>query len=133
MSEENVEIVRSAFQAFEEGGVDPALAFVHPDIEWEARLDLPDSDVYRGHTGVRRLFARFTEVMEDIWFRPDELIDAGDRVVVPLSWGGTGKSSGVAFEEREETWVYSFRDAKIARVQEYATKQQALKAAGLSE
>jgi ketosteroid isomerase-like protein len=133
MSQENVEVVHSAFRAFEEGGIDQLLGLLHPEIEWEARLDLPDSEVYRGHDGVRRLVARFAEVIEDIWIRPREVIDAGDRVIVPLRWGGRGRSSGVEFEEVEETWVYSFRNGKIARIQEYASKDQALEAAGLRE
>lgn len=133
MSQEHVELVRAAAQAFEEGGIEAGLAFLHPEIEWEARLDLPDSEVYKGHDGVRRLLARFSDVMDDVWFRPQEVIDAGDRVIAPISWGGRGRASGIELEEREETWVYTFRDGKIARVQEYATKQQALEAVGLRE
>lgn len=133
MSRENVEMVRAAANAFEEGGIEAGLAYLHPEIEWEARLDLPDSEVYKGHDGVRRLLARFTEVVDDVWFRPREVIDAGDRVIVPIRWGGTGRASGIALEEREETWVYSFREGKIARVQEFATKGAALEAVGLAE
>jgi hypothetical protein len=39
--------------------------------------------------------------MDEMWFQPDDLILAGDQVVVPLRWGGRGKGSGIGFEERE--------------------------------
>jgi ketosteroid isomerase-like protein len=59
-----------------------------------------------------------------------ELIDAGEQVVVPLRWGGRGKASGAAFEEREETWVFTLSKGLITRVREYAAKADALEAAG---
>lgn len=56
-----------------------------------------------------------------------------DQIVVPLRWGGKGKGSGLNFEESQETWIFTVRNAKIVRVTEFATRKQALKAAGLSE
>jgi ketosteroid isomerase-like protein len=70
--------------------------------------------------------------MDDMWFEPDNLMLAGDRVVVPLRWGGRGKGSGVVFEERE-AWVFTVRDGVIVRVEEYGTREAALEAAGLKE
>jgi ketosteroid isomerase-like protein len=142
MSQENVEVVRKVFEAatkgvFGEGrsfSPEAILGFLSSDVEWHSRGDLPDSEVYRGHAGVRRLFARFDEVMEDIWFEvAGELIGAGDRVVAPLRWGGRGKGSGVDFVEEQEAWVLFFGGGKIVRVEEYATRAEALEAAGLSE
>jgi ketosteroid isomerase-like protein len=133
MSEESVEVVCAAFEAWQ-GGVNCLFDFLADDIEWEVRPDLPDAERYRGHDGFRRLNARFSEVMEDMWFRPAEFIAAReDQVVVPLAWGGRGKGSGVTFEERPETWVFTVRDGKILRVKEFATRQQALTAVGLQE
>jgi ketosteroid isomerase-like protein len=134
MSQENVEIVRAAFEALQNQGADSVFAFLAPGVEWEARPDLPDSGTYTGHDGVRKLLSRFTDVMEDIWFRPQEFIPVSEaEVVVPLRWGGRGKGSGLDFEERRETWVFAVRDGKIARVKEFATREQALEAAGLRE
>ncbi len=140
MSEE-MEVIRKAFEAAAEGGGEAGrfspeaiLGFLSTDVEWHSRGDLPDSEVYRGHAGVRRLFARFDEVMEDIWFElAGELIGAGDRVVAPLRWGGRGKGSGVDFVEEQEAWVALVRGGKIVRIEEYATREQALEAAGLRE
>jgi ketosteroid isomerase-like protein len=53
-----------------------------------------------------------------------------DQVVVPLTWGGRGKGSGLNFEERRETWVLTVRGGKIVRIREFATREQALTALG---
>jgi ketosteroid isomerase-like protein len=82
---------------------------------------------------MRRLFEDFDEVLDETWDSPQEPIDAGDRVVVVLRWGGRGKGSGVVFEERQESWVVTVPDGRIMRVKEYAGKQEALEAAGLRE
>ena len=126
MSEAEVEVVRRAAAAWVEGGVEAMLGFVDPEIEWLTRPDLPDSDLYKGHDGVRRLYQRFEEDLEDMYYEPDELIDAGDRVVLVFHWGGRGRGSGIQVEERGEAWVLRVSGGKIVRVDEYPNRQQAL-------
>jgi len=76
----------------------------------------------------------FTDVMENMWFRPEEFIQVNEEeFVVPVRWGGRGKGSGLDFEESRETWMFVVRDSKIVRVKEFATREQALEAAGLRE
>jgi ketosteroid isomerase-like protein len=133
MSEENVEIVRAYFEARREKGREGVFDFLSPGVEWEARSDLPDTETYIGHDGVRALFSRFREVMDDMWFQPEDFILAGEQVLVPLRWGGRGRGSGVVIEEREEAWAFTVRDGAITRVKEYATTEAALEAVGLSE
>ena len=127
---EDVELVRAGFAAFAEGGNESVFEFLAEDVEWRVRADLPDADIYRGHDGVRQLFARFADVMERIWFEAEEFIDTGEHVVVPLRWGGRGKGSAVEFEERE-AWIFTVRDMKIVEIREYATRELAVEAAGL--
>jgi ketosteroid isomerase-like protein len=133
MSEAEVEVVRRAAAAYTDGGGEAVLEFLHPDVEWRARPDLPDAGVYHGEEGFLRLTGRFDEVLEDIYLEPVEIIGAGERVIARLRWGGRGKGSGVEFEETEETWVFTIRRGKITRVDEFATKEEALAAAGLAE
>ena len=62
-----------------------------------------------------------------------ELLEVGDdKVVAVHRISGTAKQSGI---ESEMTYaaVYRFRDGKVSRGREYATREQALEAAGLSE
>jgi uncharacterized protein len=124
-----VDVVRSGFGAFAHGGVEALLPHLTDDVTWTVRSDLPDAGTYRGHDGVRRLIARFAEVLEDMQFQPQEFIDAGDRVVVPLEWWGRGSASGAAVAERQgETWVFTLRGQQVCEVREYARKAEALEA-----
>ena len=132
MSQQNVGIVRSLFSSFEKQGPEGTFRFLSPEIEWEVRPDLPDSRTYKGHDGVRELLATFEDVLDEQWYSPRELIPTGDLVVVPLRWGGRGRASRVKVEEREETWVLTLQDGAVTRVTEYATKEAALEAVGLS-
>jgi ketosteroid isomerase-like protein len=131
MSRHSVEVVRAAFGVWQERGI--TSDFLAPDVEWEVRTDLPDAGRYVGHAGVRRLSARFDEVMGDRWYRPEDFIPVGDDVVVPLTWGGRGKGSGVDFEERRETWILTVPAGEIVRIREFATREQALRAVGLHD
>ena len=135
MSQENVELLRRLFELFSERDLDWDLVFelVAPDIVWEVRPDFPDAAVHIGPDGMRRLSDGFDDVVDETWYRPLEFIESADQVVVPLRWGGLGAGSRAAFAEREETWVFTFRDARISHVTEYATKREALEAVGLSE
>jgi ketosteroid isomerase-like protein len=136
MPGENIDLVRSAFEALRgalDTGSEEVLELFAPGIEWEVRADLPDCDTFRGHDGMRRLLESFEEVMEGMWLEPQEFIEAGERVVVPLRWGGRGRASGAEFEEREETWVFTLSEGRITRVNEFAARAAALEAAGLGE
>ena len=61
MSQGNVEIVRNAFQTLGTEGIDAALAFVSPDVVWYPTDRWLDDSAYRGHDGMRRLSAAFSE------------------------------------------------------------------------
>ena len=59
-----------------------------------------------------------------------ELIDAGDKVISLVVTRGRGRSSGVETELRHYG-VWTIRDAKIARVAWFYSREDALRAAGL--
>ena len=132
MSEENVEIVRHAFEALEQGGVDAMLDFCSPDIEYRVRRDLPDARTYHGHDEVRALAADWQRVFEDFHLGPEDLIDAGNSVIGIMRISGRGATSGVEAGNPYAT-VCAVRDGKIWRISDFPTREEAFEAAGLSE
>jgi ketosteroid isomerase-like protein len=62
----------------------------------------------------------------------EEIIDAGDRVVLSAHHRGRDRGSGIKVDARYYE-VYTLRDGKIIRVDEYTERIAALEAAGLSE
>jgi ketosteroid isomerase-like protein len=138
MSEENVEVVREAFEASRrpdqgEGDPEAIFEFFDPAIVWEVRSDFPDAETYTGYEGMRLLSAAFREALDQTWYRPLEFIDGGDQIVVSIRWGGRGRGSGIEIAESEEFWVFTLRNGKIVHVREYADRNPALEAAGLRE
>jgi ketosteroid isomerase-like protein len=75
---------------------------------------------------------RWASEFEELTVTIEEIIDAGDQVVVVAHHRGRGRQSGVKVDTRFYE-VYTVRDGKVARVDEYSEWEEALEAAGLSE
>jgi ketosteroid isomerase-like protein len=131
MSEENVEAVRRQHEHFTRSGeVLPEI--YHSNAEWVAAPEDPDAATHRGLEAIRGYFAQWTEMFEGIDLRAEELIDAGDKVFAWIRFSGTGSTSGAPVEMKQAQ-IWSFRDGKVERVEEYFDRAEALEAAGLQE
>ena len=90
MSEENLEILRAAVEAWNSGGTDDMLAFYAEDVIWYPFPDAPGgSDGLHGHSAVRELMAGWTDSFEGFAVVTDELRDLGDRVLWLGEMSGT--------------------------------------------
>ena len=126
MSRENVETVRRGHERLLEAGLAGILDTLDPEIEWRAAQD---SRSHRGHAGVERSVNSWFEVWEDYEAEIEELIDAGDGVLVVINSRARGKGSGVTVRHRYYR-VCTVRDGKIVRMLEYSTRSEALQALG---
>ncbi len=137
MSQENVEVVRAAFDAFNREGVEAfASRLFSPEFVFDAsRAGIPGVGVYRGSDQVGAFFEKdwFGAFPFEEWeVEVEELIDRGDRVIVMSRQRGRGASSGVA-AELELGNIFTLRDGEIVRVELYSDREKALEAAGLPE
>ena len=141
MSQENVEIVRAALNAFaelDEGLVDRQQLeeFFAPDpittfSGFEAFLG--EQSTIRGADEFLKLRAAWMEPYDDFSYEPVKIIDAGgNRVVATLHQRGKPHGSD-SWVEMDYGIVYSVEERLITRGDFYATPEQALEAAGLRE
>ena len=130
MSQENVEVVRAVYEAGGAGDLPRAMAGIHPEIVWEAIESAPDFGTYRGHEGVTAYMQGWLDDFYDMGMELREVIEAGDRLVIVQRGAATGRGSD-ARGEIDYAVVYAYRDGKLFRVNEYATKEEALEAVGL--
>jgi ketosteroid isomerase-like protein len=131
MSRENVESVQQGFEALRRDGVEAVLELVDPEFEMATPPELTlEPSTYRGHAGLRRYFETFYEVMDEVRFEPEEFIDAGDRVVVPVRLVVRGRGTGIETDQRLVI-VWTLREGKLVRLHAYRTKAEALAAVGL--
>jgi ketosteroid isomerase-like protein len=134
MSEENVEIVRRAFEAFTRGDIEAVLRMCDEDVVVTQAQELPGvPPPQRGHEGVLIAFAYWPQQWDDYRIEIRGVIaDPGDHVVVGTRESGRGKQSGVDVVA-EFTFLFTVRDKKITELRTFVQEDQALEAAGLRE
>ncbi len=140
MSEENVKLVRQGWELFQAGVArgDPAgdvfdAGFVAPDFEWVPPSGFPGASVYRGRDGFAEFMRAWAAEFDNLTFRLERVIDAGDNCVVALiHQTATGKGSGVPVE-LDQGVIYELEGGRVIRCRNFASHAEALEAAGLSE
>ena len=135
MSQENVEIVRAAFAAWNAGDMDAVFALYHPEVVYHPRADEPDPSPHIGRDAYERLARGFAESFSEVSFEILELIDAGDHVIASTVLHAVLHGQGSASAGVSDTYVfvYELRDGLVVEGWEYRTKQEALEAVGLLE
>jgi len=136
MSGENAEIVKRVYDAVARHNTGAVLAAYDPEVEWDLSGsvwgDLTGRSVYRGHEELRAFYREWYDAWEQYEEAVEEVIEAGERVIVVATGEGRGRASGA-----EVGWtqygVWTIREGKIVRVAWFETRAQALEAAGLSE
>jgi ketosteroid isomerase-like protein len=138
MSQENVQILSRMFESFSQLETENLQAFldqfIDPDVDWRAvEGAVDDVGGMRGTEAIRLYIADWMDTFDDLTFTPDEVIEVDvDRVLVCLRLGGRARQSGIE-TQLSFAVVYTIRDGRLVKVREYATKGEAVKAAGLSE
>jgi len=133
MSQEYVEIVRNAFRTFGADGIDAALSCVSPDVVWYPTDRWPDGSAYRGHDGMRRLAAAFSENFDDFRYEVHDIRAAQERVVVLVDMIGRIKHSGAEVRQRLGFVISGFREGTFGEVRAFPTWSDALAEIGLEE
>jgi hypothetical protein len=126
MSQRNVDILRSAYDAFDRGEANALFDVLDPAIEWQS---LEDTEPKYGVEGVLESVGAWFQVWDDFHIEPEEFIDSGDRVVVVVKERGRVAGSGEQVTQRFFQ-VWTLRDDRVVAFREYKTKREAVDAAG---
>jgi ketosteroid isomerase-like protein len=133
-SQQNVEMVREANEAFNRGDFAGMFAGVaHPDFEYTTSGLIPGAmGVYRGTAGYARFLEELWAEFDDVRSQIEEVIEVEDQLAVSLTIRARGKQSQV-----ETRWTFTqlwtLREGKVLRGQGFTTRERALEAAGLEE
>ena len=133
MSQENVEIVQAAFDAFQRGDTAGVLALCDPDIEITQPADLigvPRKQ--HGHAGMLDAFAVWPEQWDDYRVEVVRMTDLGDQIMVSQIARGRGKNTGIPVEMLF-TFLFGVRAGKIMEWRIFTREEDALNAVGLEE
>jgi ketosteroid isomerase-like protein len=132
MSQENVNIVREAFESFLGGDQEKTAQLLDPEVEFHGTVGgLQEGQIAHGQSEIDQTFeSEDLEAWEERRLEPEEFIDAGDDVVVLLHEYRRGKGSGVELET-ETAVVVAVSGGRVVRIQGYMDRGAALEAAGL--
>ena len=132
MSEENLEVVRRFAECWERSDWDGMAELAHPEVEQHATVGgVEEGRVRRGVSEIREDYEGAEETWEEHRVEVEELIDAGDSVVILQHEHMRGKTSGIELDVHLAV-VVDLRDGQIVRVQGYMDRAAALEAAGAS-
>jgi ketosteroid isomerase-like protein len=132
LSEDKIETLHRAIEAFDRGAEDEWIAAWHPDAELHDFTELPDvPQPYRGREGVRQWAANVRSVIGDFQMNPRGFTVINDAVLMDLEIHGVGERSGAPVG----TTVYILawiQGGQISRTRAFLDRTEALEAAGLS-
>lgn len=104
-----------------------------PGVEFRSVLAAVEGATYHGHEGIRRYFADLNGSWEEWRNEIRELVEVAPNVVLAdVHFSATGRGSGLAVE-RLNAVVFTLSEGKVATVETYATREDALEAARLRE
>ena len=132
MSQENVELVRAAYEAIarrDREALDAILReHLAPDFEFEAVLT---GATYRGADGLWELL---DDIQDTVGYRPEvqEAVDLDEHVLIVLRMSGRGSRSGAAVAQQGAVLV-TFDGSTLVSGRSFASKADALEAVGRSK
>ncbi len=113
-------------------GLDPRIEFEMPESLVGGYVPPDLVGVHRGHDGYLRLWESMVEAWPDLRLEPEEVIDLGDRLLVAGRVKAHGSHSGIALDD-PMFQLFTLRRGLVVRQKDFAERDQALEAAGLSE
>jgi ketosteroid isomerase-like protein len=129
VSPENVEVVRAVYDCWRRGDFRATANKVAPDFEWKQVHGVVGPGSHVGADASRALRSIF-EIYEDLRVEAEEYVDAGDTIVVVARAHGTACGSGLHMDQRLG-FVWMVRQAKPVQMEQYPSREDALKAVGL--
>ena len=133
MSQENVEIVRELYEAWNgPDGWHAALEFIAEDFEWVNPPYAVESGTRFGRAG---WFAARDSVEAAFHVGTHEVVEfreLGERVLCFCIFEARTTADGVAFKQ-DQPHLWSLRDGKVVRFEWFHDRREALEAVGLSE
>ena len=129
----NIQMVKDAYAAFQQGDIDGVLRLVVDDVDWHgvkgAEGVAPQAGARKGRAAVGGFFRQLAAATEFPHFEPREFVAQGDQVVVIGDYAATVKITGRS-AVTDWVMVFTVRDGKISRFREWTDSAQLVRAYG---
>jgi hypothetical protein len=118
----NVDLLRSLYDAFGRGEVPAVLGMMSPDIKWfeaESNPYMPSGEPWIGPDAIlNNLFMRIGAEWDPFLVHVKSIYGAGDTVVAEVRYSGHYKPTGKRLD-CQACHVWDVKDGKITRFQQY--------------
>jgi ketosteroid isomerase-like protein len=132
MSQENIEIVRRIFRAWEGGGSPLDSGLIADDIEWVNDRRAVEPGTRRGAAAFDTAAGSVSSTFPGVRIDFERFVDAGDQVVVIGTLHAAGAASGIELGRRQG-YLWTIRDGKAVRFEWFNDPDEALRAAGVED
>lgn len=135
MSQQYVEVIRAVYERFSQGDFRASFDLLDPHVVLVLGPAFgPESPDAATHLGAEAVAAYTRDYLLKPWtdftMEAEEMVGAGDSVLVGVRQRGVGRASGVPTELRYFT-LWSFRGPTVIRIESFRERGHALEAAGL--
>jgi ketosteroid isomerase-like protein len=127
MSNENVEIVRSLYEAF--GRDEFPMEVIDPEVEYVNPVGAVEEGIRQGLTAFRAAVEKVFEGWATWHMEPEQFTAVGNQVAVVVRYRARGRTSGLELEGRESA-LFTLREGKVVRYAWFHEPEDALRAAG---
>jgi ketosteroid isomerase-like protein len=131
MSQENVEIVRRAYDSWNAADMEAIRDWLAEDAILVRGLEgWPEPSPNVGRDAIMRGFEQLREAWDSDTLEPISLVDLGDRVLARQMWRGLGRGPDL---NMEQTVLFTLRNGKGFLLEYFWDHAVALETLGLSE
>jgi uncharacterized protein len=131
MSQENIEIVRSIYEAFNRDDSDAVTDLTDADFEATFQRG-PNAGTHRGRDSIQAIIADQREAFDAWIVEIEQVAERGDQVVALIKSRLRPKGSDAEFEIRNGH-IWTIRDGVARSLRGFPNPEEALEAAGLRE
>lgn len=127
----NRPFIEQGYAALSRRDLDAFVAQFTEDAEVRELEELPDTDVYVGHEGVRRWAEGGMEHTDEWTWQLEEVLHEDDVLFISRArLTGHGAGSGIPIE-MQVVHLFEIRDGKVASVQGFLSEARAREVAGI--
>jgi uncharacterized protein len=127
IANKDVETLRDAYEALNQGDIERALAVLDEQAEWCEHSDLPEAGLYRGRDAIRTFLESFLESWADFTQETEDVIAGEGCILILLRSRSQGKGSGISVEA-QYAHLWTMQDGRGMRVDAYFDRDEALSA-----
>jgi ketosteroid isomerase-like protein len=126
--ERNLELARSAFEAFDASDVATVIANLHPEVECHVSHRMMNNGTWHGVDGYLEMTAAWFEAFEDLHYEVFDLEAPDDRhVLASAHQVARGRESGVPVE-MDVVFLFEVEDGRARRFHIYPDRESAVAA-----